>query len=69
MCVLVGVGVALLEEVHHSESELWGPMLRLHPVWKSQSSPLDQDVKFSAPSPAPSLPAQCHASHHDDTVR
>jgi hypothetical protein len=27
---------------------------------------VDQDVKLSAPSLAPSLPGYCHASHHDD---
>jgi hypothetical protein len=26
----------------------------------------DQDVELSAPSPAPCLPACCHASCHDD---
>ncbi|CAO2579807.1 hypothetical protein LEMLEM_LOCUS1157 [Lemmus lemmus] len=24
------------------------------------------DIELSAPSPAPSLPSFCHASHHDD---
>lgn len=28
--------------------------------------PADQEIELSAPSPAPCLPAQCHASHHDD---
>ena len=28
--------------------------------------PVDLDVKLSATSLAPSLPAHCHASHHDD---
>jgi hypothetical protein len=28
--------------------------------------PVDQDVELSAPSPAPCLPADCHASQHDD---
>jgi hypothetical protein len=27
---------------------------------------MDQDVELLAPSPAPCLPACCHASHHDD---
>jgi hypothetical protein len=28
--------------------------------------PADQDVELSAPSPALCLPANCHASHHDN---
>ena len=28
--------------------------------------PSGQDVELSAPSPAPQLPAPCHASCHDD---
>ena len=60
-CGLVGGSVSL-----------WGralryPMLKLHPEWNSfLLMPADQDVELSAPSPAPCLPAHCHASCHDD---
>ena len=30
------------------------------------SSAADQDMELSTPSPAPCLPACCHASHYDD---
>jgi len=63
-CGLVGVGVALLEEVCHCGCRICeSPPSSLRTVcsWL----PLDKDVDLSTP-PAPDLPAQCHASFHDD---
>lgn len=34
-CGLLRIGVALLEKVCHCGDGLWGPMLKLHPVWES----------------------------------
>jgi len=64
-CGLVGVGVALLEEVCHCGDGLLRPSpscLRTVHSWL----PLDEDIELSAPSPAPCLPGCCHASCYDD---
>ena len=43
-----------------SEAQVW-------PVWHSLFLlPANPDVELVATSPAPCLPACCHASHHDD---
>jgi hypothetical protein len=61
MCGLVGVGVALCVTVEAgfrvSYVQAMPSLLLL---------PMDQDVERSALSPAPCLPACCHASHHGD---
>jgi hypothetical protein len=73
---LFGVGMTLLEEIHHCGGELWGPVFKLHPVWKRVSSslpmkkmlswlPWDKDTELSAPL-ASCLPTCCHASYHYD---
>jgi hypothetical protein len=65
-CDLVGVGVALLEEMCHCGGwALSSPMLKLCPMWTLLLL-LDPDVELSAPSPAPCLPGCYHASRHDD---
>ena len=56
---LVGLGVALLEEMCHWEV-LTSQMLKLGLV--SFSLPDDPDVDLSAPSPAPCMSECCHAS-------
>ena len=66
-CGLVGVGVALLEEVHHCGGGLSNPILKSHPVRKKASPWLpvedcsvllseNEDVERSAPL-APCQPA------------
>lgn len=73
-CGLFGVGVALVEEVHHCEDGLWGTMLKLHPVeetflwlpaegnllavFGSRCRTLDSSIS--------KFTACCHTSHHDD---
>ena len=62
-CGLVGIGVALSEEVCH-----WGWVLRFQKLKASpmaDSLPADQDVELSATFPAPCLPACHHVSYHD----
>ena len=61
---LVGVGLALLEEVHHIGGGLGDPPPSCLKIVFS-GLPLDQDVALSPP-PVPCLPGCCHASHHDD---
>jgi hypothetical protein len=74
--VLVVIDVSLLEEVCHCGYGLWGPMLKLCPVWKRPSCwlptetslllpPVDQDIEHSA-LPEPWLPRHCNASRHDN---
>ena len=64
MCGLVGVGVALLEEVYHF-GDLPPSCLVNSPLWAAAGS----IVELSAPSPAPCLPrCCCHASRLDDSV-
>jgi hypothetical protein len=68
-CGLVGIGVALLEEVCHCVGRFWGLLvLKLHPEQKAVPSwlPLDQFIELSAPFPAPCLPSWCPASCHDN---
>ena len=63
---LVGVGVALWSGCGLGGSvPLWGQDLRSK-KFSSFLLPVDQDVEVSAPSPAPRLPANHHASHHDN---
>jgi hypothetical protein len=50
--------VAPLKEVHHSTQALRSPIRRIRSVWNLLS--------WLPSDPAPSLPAHCHASHHDD---
>jgi hypothetical protein len=66
-CCLVGVGVALLEEIWPCwRWALRSYMLKLYPLWHSPLLlPLYQDVESSVP-PSLYLLAHCHASHHDD---
>ena len=68
MYALVGVGVALLEEVCHCEVGFEVSYAQTMPrvAHNCLRLPLDQDVKLLAPSPAPCLPVLCHISHHDD---
>jgi hypothetical protein len=74
-CGLVVRGVALFEEVCHCGSGALRPHTYVQSgqcdsdpllgyLWKSVSfwMPVDQDVELSATSPAPCLPACCHAS-------
>lgn len=63
-CVLVGVGVAFLEEVGYWVGALKLQMIKPGPV--SLSHPADPEVEHSASSPASCLPACPHASCHDD---
>ena len=61
---LVGVGMAVLEEVCH-----WGRALRFQmpkPGPVSLSLPANLNVELSAASAAPCLPACPHAYHHGD---
>jgi hypothetical protein len=63
-CILVGVGVALLEEACHCGGGLWDP----HPNCLRDSVfrlPSEQDSELSAP-PVPCLPGSCHALCHDE---
>lgn len=67
-CVLVGVGVAFLEEVYHCQGGLCGLIYaQATPnVTVPFLLPADQNVELSAPCLAPCLPA-CHcASCHDE---
>ena len=60
-CVVFSVQVCTVEEgfvVLYAQAML--------SVAHSLLLPADQDVELSAPSPAPCLPAYCHASNHDD---
>ena len=42
-------------------------MLKLYLVWNELASgACGSDVELSAPSPAPSPPACCHAARHDE---
>jgi hypothetical protein len=63
-CDLIGVGVALLEEIRHFGV---GFETLLLAAWKPVFSclPLEQDVELSAP-PSPCLPGCCYVSCHDD---
>jgi hypothetical protein len=62
---LIGVGVALLEEVCHCGDKLLGLMLQIHPVWHTQYGPFqlssDQDVGLLALSVASCVSGHCHA--------
>lgn len=60
-CVLVRIGVSLLEEIYHCGGGLLGPMFKVHPVQKRDSSWRPSDQELSAPSPTPCLPESCHA--------
>ena len=65
-CGLIGVGVAMLEEVCHCGG--WALRSVILKVC-SQSLlllPADPDVELSAPSPAQQLHGSHHASHHDN---
>jgi hypothetical protein len=68
-CGLVGIGVALIEEVCHCAGRLWGllgfRLLLSGGKIPSSWQPLGQDVELLAP-PNPCLPAHCHASCPDD---
>jgi hypothetical protein len=65
-CGLVGVGVVLLEEVHHCGARHWCSMLKLHPDGRAPRPgyqlmtgfswlPLNQDLEFSDPQGLVSL--------------
>ena len=63
-CGLIGVGVALLEEVGY-----WGRTFEVSEVqvclvYLSRILSADQNVGLSVPSPAPCLPPCHHASHN-----
>jgi hypothetical protein len=68
-CKLIGVVVALLEKACHCR-ERGCEVLSAQAMSSVECIllllPADQDVELSAPSPAPSLPTCCHASHDDD---
>ena len=75
-CGLVGIGVALWEEVYHSIGSLALLVLKIHPEWQTPSClllteasllllPLDKGIGLSA-MPATWLPADSHAFSHDD---
>ena len=76
-CGLVGISVALLEEVHHCVGGFWSLLvLKLLSVWEENlllafcrrqfpSAVSHRDVEPLS-SPAPCLPWCCHASCHDD---
>ena len=66
-CGLVGVGVALLEEVCHCGGGFEISCAQGTPrVTHSLLLPLDQAVELLAPSPASCLPARHHTSYHDE---
>jgi hypothetical protein len=65
---LVGVGVALLEEVGRYGAGFWVSYTQTTPsVAHNVLHLADKDVELSAPPPtAPCLPSCCHASCLDD---
>jgi hypothetical protein len=63
-CGLVGVGVALLEEVCHYVGmgfEIFYVQATPRVARSLLLLPVDHAVELSAPSPAPCLPGHCHA--------
>jgi hypothetical protein len=58
--------VTLLEEVCQCGAGFEVSDAKVGLVSLSFLLPVDQNVKLSAPSRAPCLPACCHASHHED---
>ena len=67
-CVLVRVGVALLEEVYHWQWTLGFQKLKPGIVHSAILFLLsaNPDVELSATSPVPCLPVCSYASHHDE---
>lgn len=63
---LVGIGVAVLEEMCQWGWTLSFKMFKTGPVSHSFLLSTDPDVEFSATSPGPCLPVCCHDSYHDN---
>jgi hypothetical protein len=60
--------MALLEKVYHLGAgfESFSAQAMPSVAHSLILLPADEDVELSVPSPAPCLPACCHASYHDD---
>jgi hypothetical protein len=63
---LVGIDVALLEEVCYCGSGVWDLFLNCLVTTVFSWFPLEQNADLSALSLVPCLPRHCHASHIED---